>query len=200
MLTENTLKEYIKSIDWEISYITDKIIALNNYGLILGEESYQELVEHIGYRNTIQRYVENKDILTEKEILAILRFYSIDIPDVPDYIIEPLGGSVVINTFIKGLERYNVVINTFIEEIGKYNVVINTYMPKIAKGSIVINSHVIRILQSNIVINTFSEKLTIENIVINTHKIVPKTIGIVINTYEGTDTDSELFPNMGSNY
>ena len=81
MLTEDTLKKYVTSIDWEISYISDRIISFNKYGLILGEESYQELNEHIGYRNTIQRYIENKDILTEKEILSILRLYPIDFPD-----------------------------------------------------------------------------------------------------------------------
>ena len=81
MLTKETLKKYILAIDKERASSTEKVLPFYKYGYGLSETNIRELSIHTGYRNTLERYIKDNTILTEKEILCILRLYSIDFPD-----------------------------------------------------------------------------------------------------------------------
>jgi len=82
MFNEDTLKKYIKSIDFEKALSMERVLPLYKYGFVIKEENLRELKIHTGFQNTIRRYIENPQSLTRRELVCILRLYSIEHPEV----------------------------------------------------------------------------------------------------------------------
>jgi hypothetical protein len=81
MFTDNALRKYIESISVELSSAISGILPLYRYGYILKKEELDEIKVHRGFRNTIERYIENRESLTKKELLCILGLYSLEYPE-----------------------------------------------------------------------------------------------------------------------
>ena len=84
MFTEANIKQYVLSIDWEISKLGRDIINYYSYGYGIPATSLRDLQIHIGYKKTLLRYIEDNDTLTDEEVLCILRLYKIEQLDIPE--------------------------------------------------------------------------------------------------------------------
>lgn len=82
MFNDTLLNKYIESISYEEAISMQKVLPLYKYGFILKEEFFKELKIHEGFKKTIERYIENRESITKKELLCILRLYSLEFPEV----------------------------------------------------------------------------------------------------------------------
>ena len=82
MFNDTLLNKYLESIHYEEAISMQKVLPLYKYGFILKEEFFKELRVHEGFKKTIERYIENRKSITKKELLCILRLYSLEFPDV----------------------------------------------------------------------------------------------------------------------
>ena len=78
MINDDNLNRYLISVLKEKASSSKKILSLFEYGFLLNKSSLKDLQVHNGFQKTIQRYIEDKERLTTKEILAILRLYSLE--------------------------------------------------------------------------------------------------------------------------
>jgi hypothetical protein len=82
MFSDDILRRYIQSIDYEQALSMERVLPLYKYGFVLKREHYDALQIHEGFRKTIERYIENKETVTKKELLCILKYYSLEFPDI----------------------------------------------------------------------------------------------------------------------
>ncbi len=78
MFNDDRLKKYIQAVEQEQEVLYPDLLSFYKVNLSPAKKTFKHIQIHEGYKQTIKRYIENRNTLTKEELLCILSLYSIE--------------------------------------------------------------------------------------------------------------------------